>query len=595
MRVLFIGAALALCATAPGCVCGDGAPRRDPARDTATFGQLGESKETLDPYLALARAIVAHTEKPSVPAAPGRRVFLTMYPERAPRVTTTALADDLGKAVTIAAEAVARGDAGAAPFRLELDVVTDAEPIARNGIATTWGDLGIDGFALSSGRTGFGYVLPAEMLYEKRFESGKKPKLADDKLLETIRGRAGSPQSDEMFYKFRVRAVVESASRDKVLPLRRGAIDRQVGASADELLASVRAGADYLCRIMDDNGRYAYMVHPVDARPDNSYGVLRHAGTTFALFEAFGEFKTPLYQEKGEKALAYLKKRFEGGVSPDGPLAYILDTQDEEQQKVGGAGLALLAFTEHAKTTGKRDEMNVMRSLARFIVSAQYPDGRFKANRDLEREGKAPPGPPLKKELIYYVGEAIFGLMKLWAIDPDDRWLEAAKKGADYCVDTRDATTTDETQEHDHWLSYALSELYKVTKKPSYAEHAFKIARAILLKQHGKEAPATDFIGAFYNEAPSTPASTRLEAFGADIATARAAGKDDAWLVGPAETMAKFIRAQQLDADAAFFARDPARVLGGVRESLFNYDIRIDYVQHAMSAWLHLARLLREK
>jgi hypothetical protein len=590
-------AALLVGAASPGCVC-SGAPTRDPARDLATFGVLTAPNDApLDPYVALARAVVAHGERPSVPSAPARRVFLTMFAERAARVTTTALGDDLEKSVVAAAEAIARGDAAAAPFRLELDVVTEVEPIAAGAMTATWGDLGTNGFALSSGRTAFGYVLPSEILFDHRFESGKHPKLADEKLLEAIRARVGSgaSPSDEVYYRFRTRAVVESAARDKALALTRSAIDRAPGTTPDELVAAVRLGADYLCRVMDENGRYAYMVHPADAHPDASYGILRHAGTTFALFEAYGETKTPLYLEKGERALGYLEKKFISSQSPEGALAYVLDTNDEEQQKVGGAGLALLAFTEHARASGKKDKLATMRSLARFIVSAQYPDGRFRANRDVEREGKAPPGPALKKELIYYVGEAIFGLMRLWSIDPDDKWLEAAKRAADWCIETRDVTTTDATQEHDHWLSYALMELYKVTKKPSYVEHAFKIARAILLKQFDKNAPAPDFVGAFYAEAPSTPASTRLEAFGADIATARAAGKDDAWLMGPALAMARFTRAQQLDADAVYFARDPARVVGGVRESLFVYDIRIDYVQHAMSAWLHLARLLREK
>ncbi len=49
-----------------------------------------------------------------------------------------------------------------------------------------------------------------------------------------------------------------------------------------------------------------------------------------------------------------------------------------------------------------------------------------------------------------------------------------------------------------------------------------------------------------------------------------------------------------LDPDRAFFAKNPDRALGGVRESLYVDDVRIDYVQHAMSAWLHLARLLRD-
>jgi hypothetical protein len=285
----FTGAlALAVLTVAPGCVC-SGAPSRDAARDQATFGSLSSPNDApLDPYLSLARAIVLHADRPSVPAAPARRVFLTMFPEHAPRATTTGLGDSLERSITIAAEALAKGDSGAAPFRLELDVVTEADPIAPGAMTATWGDLGTQGFALSSGRTAFGYVLPSEILFEHRFESGKHPKLAEEKLNEEIRARlgAGAQSSDEAYYRFRTRAVVDAASRDKALPLRRGAIDRAPTIAADDLVASVALGADYLCRIMDESGRYAYMVHPTDARPDNSYGVLRHAGTTFALFEA---------------------------------------------------------------------------------------------------------------------------------------------------------------------------------------------------------------------------------------------------------------------------------------------------------------------
>ena len=54
------------------------------------------------------------------------------------------------------------------------------------------------------------------------------------------------------------------------------------------------------------------------------------------------------------------------------------------------------------------------------------------------------------------------------------------------------------------------------------------------------------------------------------------------------------MRSQQLDQDSAFFVRHPEKVIGGVRESVANCDIRIDYVQHAMSAWLHFARILRD-
>ena len=52
--------------------------------------------------------------------------------------------------------------------------------------------------------------------------------------------------------------------------------------------------------------------------------------------------------------------------------------------------------------------------------------------------------------------------------------------------------------------------------------------------------------------------------------------------------------AEQFDADNDFWLKNPAKAEGGVRESLLVPDVRIDYVQHAMSAWLHLARTLRD-
>jgi len=58
--------------------------------------------------------------------------------------------------------------------------------------------------------------------------------------------------------------------------------------------------------------------------------------------------------------------------------------------------------------------------------------------------------------------------------------------------------------------------------------------------------------------------------------------------------VARTMLAAQFDADTAYWLKNPAKATGGVRESLFVHDVRIDYVQHAMSAWLHLARILRD-
>jgi hypothetical protein len=270
---------------------------------------------------------------------------------------------------------------------------------------------------------------------------------------------------------------------------------------------------------------------------------------------------------------------------------YVLDTRDEEQQKVGGAGLALLAFAKHAAVTGKRDRLETMRALARFIVKQQAEDGHFRSNADLERET----GKKLKREPVYYPGEAALGLMRLYAFDPQQEYLDSARRAADWVAQVRDAYVSEDDQEHDHWMSYAYNELYRVTHDGAYLEHAFKIARAIRKKQHtAADAPgAPDWAGTFY-EGQTTPASTRLEAYDADIALSRFASKADDWLLGPAQEVAVSTLGQQYRPDNDYWLGNPVRAAGGVRESLFVSDVRIDYVQHAMSAWLHLARILRD-
>jgi Beta-L-arabinofuranosidase, GH127 len=584
---------------ASGCVCA-GTPKRDPVLEKAAFGDLVAPKETdLAPYLALARALVTHGDKPpAIAGSPGRRVMLTVFPQNAPRVVASGLGDTLEASVVAAAAALPPvGDGGATSVRVQLDVVTDVEPIALgDDTPESWGELGRSGFAIATDGAHVGYVLPSEILLEKDFEAGDKPlKLESGAIFATIETRGALKRTDGSTFRIHTRAVVDTANGSGALPLERGMVAGFPEVTPATLLESVRLGAEYLSRILDSKGRYIYRYRPTDDHTETSYGNLRHAGATYALLEAYDELRTPLYLQKAESALAYIEAHVKTVDDNGQKDSYFVDGNDEEQQKVGGAGLALVATAKEMELTGSKAHLESARSFARLIVRQQYPDGHFRANHDVEREGSSHSGAPLKKEVLYYPGEAILGLMRLYRVDPDPRWLEAATKGADYCVHVRDADVSEEAQEHDHWLSYAMNDLYRVTHDQAYIDHAYKIARSIIRKEKTpNDAPAPDFVGSFYAQAPTTPASTRLEAFAADIELSRFAKLPEAWLMTPATSVAKYMRAQQLDADRVFFARNPEKALGGVREGLFVEDVQIDYVQHAMSAWLHFARELRD-
>ena len=583
------------------CTRGGGGPPADAGRDlgnlAAPLGAAGDAA----PELAMARAILDHRGRAAVaapPAGPGRRVFLAAWPGSpgasggpASPVVTSANAATLPDAVAAAAEALAAKGVDASHARLELDVPTGVDGMSLDeDLEVPLSSVGLEGVFVIRDDGKAGAVLPGEIVQRSMFTTGTPARLDHQKLRSVLAGRAGvgDPDLPSMrAYRFRADVHVEAPTQGAI-GVTRGMVDHPAVATPAALEEGVRSGAEYLSRVISDQGRYVYMYHPADDRDDASYGWLRHAGATYALLEAYEELGTPLYLAKAERALGYLKAHLVDDPGRQGK--YILDTNDEEQQKVGGAGLALIAFAKDAAVTGKRDDLETMRALARTIIGQQYPDGHFRANSDLEDDS----GKKRKREPVYYQGEAALGLMRLYAIDPQQAYLDAARKAADWVVHVRDVDVSQDNQEHDHWISYELNDLYRVARDEAYVEHAYKIARAILDKQHrAGNSPAPDWVGTFY-EGQTTPGSTRLEAYAADIALSRVAGRPDAWLLEPAREVAASMLGQQFSADNDYWLPNPAKASGGVRESLFVQDVRIDYVQHAMSGWLHLARELRD-
>src|SRR6185312_15047151 len=404
--------------------------------------------------------------------------------------------------------------------RLELEVANRVESGSFDDEMTApMASIGLEGILATREDGKLGFVLPSEIVRKNLFQGGGHPKIDRDKVRPIVASRAGVGDNElpmMRVYRFGTDAYVEAPEAGKPpLHVYRGMVDHPADPTADLLFGAVRAGADYLTRVLNDKGMYVYIYHPIDDRDDTTYGWLRHSGSTYALLEAYDEFKTPSYLAKASLALDALDKRWRDGGSGG---KYLIDSTDEEQQKVGGCGLALLALTKEAMVTGKRDRLETMRALGRFIVAQQYADGHFRMNADLP---PLPDGKKRKKEPVYYQGEAALGLLRLYAIDPQSMWIDSAKKACDWVVHTRDAEVSEDEQEHDHWISYALNEMYRVAKDNAYLEHSYKIARAIEKKQHGpKDSPAPDWVGTFY-EGQTTPGSTRLEAYAADIAATR--------------------------------------------------------------------------
>jgi hypothetical protein len=375
------------------------------------------------------------------------------------------------------------------------------------------------------------------------------------------------------------------ADESGALPLYRGhAVFDRVGAAT--LLDAAVAGARYLARAVKHDGRFAYDYWAMSDQERSGYNVLRHAGSVYSMFEVLGRKPDDELRSAAERAIAGLQLFVQPCPPPAAGERCIVE---DDIVKLGGNALAVLALAKQAEVTGNREHLPLMRTLARFMVALQRPSGEFDPHVLRASDGAAHP-----HVSDFYPGEALFALLRLHRLDPGGPWLDAAERGARWLIEGRDADLPSTELPHDHWLLYALNELSRLRPDPALLEHAMAIARAIVRSQN-TDPPYPDWRGSFYRPPRSTPAATRIEGLNSALALARDFGStaDATAFRRSLDLATRYLLQQQFRPESALYLPDALRALGGFRRSFGDFEIRIDYVQHAVSALLGYERILR--
>ncbi len=359
-------------------------------------------------------------------------------------------------------------------------------------------------------------------------------------------------------------------------------------------LRSAQLGGDYLVRHTNTDGSFVYQYNPVTGKTSSSYNILRHAGTTYALLELYEATGKQKYLRAAERALVFLTDHV---VECPG-MSDALCVEEDNEIKLGGNALAVLALSKYAalmRALGAPDAaseyVSLAQKLATFLTNVQTHNGEFSVHKIT-----ADTGARTDFESEYYPGEALFALARLYAVDGDEQWIDAAHLGAHWLIEVRDKDVPTKDLIHDHWLLYALNELYAHQPEDLYFTHAKRTAESILSTQHsGKTGDQRDWNGGFYNPPRSTPTATRAEGLGAayyifkrngdDLYAAAARFAMESAAVFQIKTQFTGQKLRELNAARAGF--------GGFHESLDEYDIRIDYVQHNISALVALDRIIQ--
>ena len=370
-----------------------------------------------------------------------------------------------------------------------------------------------------------------------------------------------------------------------------------------QLKDAINLSAAYLIRQCRKNGEFLYRINVNPAiKPKPRYNFLRHAGAIYALAFYDQAYPQALTRNILKRATDFLKDSAIAPV-PGNPdllavwsLPEIVRSDKPLQAKLGGTGLGLVALLSAEKRMPGTTSVDYLRKMGSFLLFMQKKDGSFYSKYIPAKGGRDDSWTSL-----YYPGEAALGLLMLYEKDPALNWLQAAADSMAYLARKRGAKNLVEA---DHWALLATAKLlplYDRCRQPlpkaAIERHAVQICESILKSLPLKYDNPIRY-GGFTEDGRTTPTAIRLEGLLAALSFLPADYSDlrKKMVAAIDEGMQFLLRSQIQSGEHA----------GGIPRAIhtlpedhpqfkksFNRratEVRIDYVQHSLSAMLQYER-----
>jgi hypothetical protein len=364
------------------------------------------------------------------------------------------------------------------------------------------------------------------------------------------------------------------------------------------VMDAVLEAASHLTRSVDGTGEFRYLIDASTNKTLFGYNWPRHCGATFFLAQAAAVLDNPAIRYAALRAAGRLRDRMMRDCGEHRCIA-----PDVPQAEIGSTALAMIAFTEIVRTGADDSYRPAIAELAAFLRSQQRPDGELMHLYD--RVNKK----PIDVQFLYFTGEAALALARAHEITGDPRDLDAARRALARLSGTGWSFFGSRYYfSEEHWTCQAVAELWDRAPDEAALEfcsrwHQFQRRLQLDAGETPFDADGSFGFGPLVSPRV-TPASSRGEAAGAlahVLWREKLSGRHarDAELVLVERELRRalaFVMRQQFHPGPSYLFADPVAVRGAVPGSAVDWQLRIDYAQHAgsmMIRWLEVDALAR--
>jgi len=481
------------------------------------------------------------------------------------------------------------------PMQIELELVGDEEPMPRAvelflKRPAAMSDLfvpGRDGILVRY-RRHVGLMLPSQSVTHRPGRSESSRAAMNHVLGQVVFDRAQLERDAELVKVFRIRSAHfwEPAPGAPAVRLVRGVSfigPQQVTAEAMD--AAITRIAGYMKYRQNRNGLFSYEYQPSIDRYSTANNDVRQMGALWALSRY-----ARLYDDNAA-AIACL----DGIETIAGDLTVLPGVADAQflarprgRNKLGAHALLMLALIDHPDRAKLLKQAEAM---GRALAFLQQPDGKLRT--------EFPPAPPLSSQL-YAPGEGLLAMVRLDEISrlPEAREvpLKAFDWYRDYWAKIRDAEP--KAASFVPWHSQAWALATRRTGRREFAGFVFDMTDWLLDKQLTPDnCPYPEMWGGFaatgsYRAGSGTAAWLEGLCDALELARRLKRDRHAARYEAAVRAAVRFVMQLEFRSIEGFYVRSPQDTYGGIRQTFWRPELRIDNSQHALLGLIEARRLL---